>query len=553
MKTFGAAITEALRPLVSTGALLPYRGDWVPPEHQDRLRQYEIFRALAENRFARLLKDRGAASRLREYGDYSLIVETARDAVIGDRVDIEVPGANDEQNPGAAARKALLDEWAKRERWASKIHRGETDAATVGDYVLELRPAGDRLRLRAHDPESFFPVWQNAEGEFDEAYLAWEEENVGQYLPGFSGNLRDLQSRDGEVVLYRRHYELIDVRDQFAHGVTPAALNGRQHICVVTAAWYQIEKDDSQATGWDRFRLLGYEMTADGEPIDRLDTGFDEIPLFYVPNREDTRQPWGLPEGDAILQVLLDLRQDHADLKENTFLNAFPVLYDESPTTPQPSRPGAPVLPSEQKYKPGQIYNGRKLGVVDTSKGNDLLLKHEGFLTKKAMRNSRTSEILAGLIDVGQVPSGYAMMIAMIPTLSKTVAKRVTRRDKLGMLLKHVLRWHRDWANPADYGFDGGWPAGIWDSEEAYPSFGSIVPIDKDQIADIIQKLSLADKISDETAVTMLQAAGFPIDDAEAEVERLRGMREPPIGAPGSNLGNEGLVIPGLETDEDAV
>lgn len=546
MKTFGAAILTMLKGLVNTSALLPYQGEWVPEDHRDRLRQYEVFRALFENRFGPLLKSREAGERLREYGDYALIVETSRDAVLGDRVAIEVPGSGEEDNPAAQARQELLDQWAERERWASKVFRCETDAAAVGDCVYELRGAGTRLALRAHDPESFFPVWENSEGDFSEAYLAWEEVNNGQYLPDFAGNLKDLRDKDGEVVLYRRRYRVLSQEDARAEGVEILPGSERTEVCVVTAGWHMIEtKGQQSARGWDALRLLGTERTEDGREIISLDTGFDEVPLFYVPNKEATSQPWGLPEGDAVLHALLDLRQDHADLKDNTYHNAFPVLYDENPAPAGgPPRPGGVQLKPEEKYQPGRIYNGRKLGVVDLSKGNELLMKHEEFLVSKALRNSRTSEILAGLAELGQIPSGYAMMIAMIPTLSKTLAKRVTRRDKLGMLLKHVLRWHRDWAEPEGFGFSGGWPAGMWEDVSAYPTFGSIVPIDKAQIAQIVRDLSVADRISDETATQMLIAAGFPIDDAVEEVKRLQGARQPAAGLPGSGLGNEGQPIP---------
>ncbi|MBW3630996.1 MAG: hypothetical protein KY464_17115 [Gemmatimonadetes bacterium] len=554
MKTFGAIVTSALSGLVDNTSLLPYQGDWVPEDHRDRLRQYELFRALAENRFGALLKDREAAKKLREYGDYALIVETSRDAVLGDRVAIEVPGSGDAANAGAKARQELLNLWADRERWASKIFRGETDAAAVGDCVYELRPDGTRLRLRAHDPESFFPVWENSEGDFSEAYLAWEEMNNGQYLDVPASNLKDLRDRDGEVVLYRRHYRLVTVDEAREAGIRVLTGGDRTVVCVVSAGWYQLETKGGAraATGWDGLKLLGAELATDGLPIVNSDTGFDQVPLFYIPNREDNRQPWGLPEGDSVLHVLLDLRQDHSDLKLTTYLHAFPPLYDENPsvTTGAP-RPGMAQHPAEQKYQPGQIYNGRKLAAVDLSKGNDLLLKHEEFLLDKALRNSRTSHILAGVSDATQLPSGYAMMIAMIPTLAKTVAKRTTRRDKLGMLLKYALRWLRDWGEPADFDLEA-WPTGAFDELTAYPSFGSIVPIDRKQVSEIVRDLLAAGAISDETAVAMLIAAGFPIDDAGEEVKRLKEAAAPPVGAPGSGLGNEGIVIPGIDDGEGA-
>ncbi len=559
MGTFASAVVRMLKPLVNEGALLPYAGDWMPPEHLDRLRQYEIFRALHENRIGGLLKDKEAAKKIRGYGDYSLVVETSRDAVLGDRIEIEVPGSSDEGNAGAVARKTLLDEWARRQRWASKMYRCETDAAAVGDCVYELRPNGSRLLLRAHDPESFFPVWENAEGDFDEAYLAWEERNTGQYLPSPPANMADLHNRDGQVVLYRRHYEMLSVQEARDRGVTTVGARTRTEICIVTSGWFRIEnRSGEKPVGFERLERLGFELTEDGDPIDSLDTGFDTPPLFYIPNREATGQPWGLPEGDVVLQTLLDAAQDQSDLKENTYANAFPVMYDENPPVGAVPRPGQQqghaATRSQEKYKPGMIYNGRKLGVVDMSHGNELLMKHEEWLIAKALSNSRTTLIAAGKLEGGEIPSGIALMIALLPLFAKTLPKRQTRKDKLGMMLKHVLRWHRDFGKAGDFfgsaedaaNATATWPEGIWSSEEAYPSFGSIIPIDKKQVSEIVASLITAGAISDETAVTMLLVAGFPIDDATKEVERLKEARALPPGAPGSGFGNEGVPIPGI-------
>lgn len=551
MANFGAAVASMLEALIDIDQII--RADsWIPEEHMDRLRQYEVFRALDENRLAALLRDPVAKKKLRGYGDYGLIVETSRDALLGDRQAIEVPGSNDDDNVGARARLLLLERWGNRERWSSKLYQAETDAATVGDSVYELRPDGTRLRLRVHSPEEFFPVWDSNDGDFSEAYLAWEEHNTGQYLPDTAQDLAAIRTRDGGVVLYRRHYRLLSAEDAPSVGILPGA---RDFVCVVTAGWYRIEVRSGEAPGWNALEVLRYETLSDGTEIEDQDTGFGEVPLFYVPNRESTRQPWGLPEGDRVLQILLDAAQDHTDLKENTFHNAFPPLYDENATA-TPARPGTSLpsnFPAEQTYKPGRIYNGRKLGVVDTSKGNALLLDHERFLIDKALINSRTTLIGAGRLEAGEIPSGVALMIALLPLLAKTLPKRQTRKDKIGMMLKYVLRWYRANGDPTEMfeageftPGDDGWPAGVWDGEEAYPIFGSIVPVDRKQVSEMVQQLVNAGAISHEVATQMLIDAGFPIDDAAVEVERIRAEAAPP-GFPGSDLGGE-IVIPGITT-----
>jgi hypothetical protein len=558
MMNFGAAVMRLLQQLVNPTALISAGSvDWIPTTHLDRLRQYALFRALDEGHFATLLKDKEDGKKLREYGDAGLINVTSRDAVFGDQLGFDVPGATDQDNVGARARKLLLERWGARERWATRIITGEGDAAAVGDAVYELRADGTRLRLRGHSPEHFFPVWESDAGEFTEAYLAWEEENTGQW-PGSTEPLPRLRARLGDVVLYRRHY-----RVETAAGGKPR--------CLVTAGWYSIKMASGQQDqpSLDDLTLIAAELTSSGTPVVDLDTGFEDVPLYFVPNIESTRQPWGLPEAHGVYQVLLDLQKDHADLAANTYANAFPILYDENPPVGAGRAVpggGAPTK-SQETYKPGTLYNGRKIGVVDLSKGNELLLEHERFLVEKALTNSRTTAVAAGRVAPNEVPSGVALLIALMPLAAKTMPKRVTRRDKLGMLLKHALRWTRDQADPRELLTDadlagadlvrgpGGWPAGIWDDDRAYPTFGAILPIDRQQMATNVRDLVAANAMSLETAVACLQLAGFPIDDARAEVERIREDLQPPAGAPGSGLGNEGkpIPIPGLDDEDDDV
>jgi hypothetical protein len=67
------------------------------------------------------------------------------------------------------------------------------------------------------------------------------------------------------------------------------------------------------------------------------------------------------------------------------------------------------------------------------------------------------------------------------------------------------------------------------------------------ELAGVLSDLSSIGMPSDETAVTMLVDAGFPIDDKTKEVERLKEARQLSPGLPGSGLGREGIVIPGID------
>lgn len=584
MKSFLTAVKSLLAGLADTSMLTP-SGDWIPEDHLDRLAQYDFFRRLDEGHFAALLKDPTVKGKFREYGDIGLIVDTSRDAVLGESFGVEVPGAENEDDPGAQARQTLLDTWTERERWASKLYQGESDAALVGDSVYELRADGTRLRLKVHEPEAFFPVWDSVDGDFSEAFIAWEEPNNGQWPGAPDIPVRDLRNQYGDVVLFRRHYRKVDAAGR-------ADAGDREKVAIVTGGWYRIDDLRERASRLDQFTLIAAELGSDGKPLVDADTGFDEIPLYYVPNIETTRQPWGLAEAHRVAKLLIDAALDQTDMRENTRYSAFPVLYDESERPTGRMVPGATESSarSAEPYKPGMIYNGRKLGMIDFSNGNKVLIEHERFLIEKALSNSRTTTIAAGLVNTpGEIPSGLALTIALLPLIQKTMPKRQTRRDKLGMLLKHALRWHRDNGDPGDFfrvvetreepveeeGGEPGeeaptipgapartpatrtvevetrepateWPAGIWDDFVAYPTFGTIIPIDRKATSEIVRDLMNAGAISQELATMILQAAGFPIEDAAEEIERIKEGMKPPPGLPGSGLGREGTPIPGL-------
>ena len=570
MKSFLSAVKSLLSGLADATLLTP-KGEWIPEDHLPRLAQYDLFRRLDEGQFAELIRDPAEKAKFREYGDIGLIVDTSRDAVLGDDFGIEVPGAEDEDNSGARARLTLLESWAERERYASKLYQGESDAALVGDSVYELRADGERLHLKVHEPEAFFPVWDSVDGDFSEAFIAWEEPNNGQWPGAPDMPVRDLRNKYGDVVLFRRHYRKVDPVD---FPLVDAV--GRDKLAIVTGGWYRIDDLRERASRLDQFTLIAAELDSDGNPLVDADTGFDEIPLFYVPNIETTRQPWGLPEAHRVAKILIDASLDQSDMRENTRYSAFPLVYDKAekaqgriaPGTPEPSARSA------EPYKPGMIYNGRDLGMIDFSNGNKVLIEHERFLIEKALSNSRTTTIAAGLVNTpGEIPSGLALTIALLPLIQKTMPKRQTRRDKLGMMLKHVLRWHRANGSPGQFfrvvetieeageGPDAAtrrveretaeaardWPTGIWDDVVAYPTFGTILPIDKKATSEIVRDLMNAGAISQELATMILQAAGFPIEDAAEEVERIREASRPPPGLPGSGFGREGTPIPGLD------
>ncbi len=117
-----------------------------------------------------------------------------------------------------------------------------------------------------------------------------------------------------------------------------------------------------------------------------------------------------------------------------------------------------------------------------------------------------------GTVDPSDVPSGYALQLSLGPLDSLVDAMRLARAHKYSLLLKMVQRIHQA-------GHAHGWPQG-----ECLPArlvFGPHTPTDRTAILDEVVKGVGAGVLSLETGIRMLQDAGYPIEDAREEVERI--------------------------------
>lgn len=118
---------------------------------------------------------------------------------------------------------------------------------------------------------------------------------------------------------------------------------------------------------------------------------------------------------------------------------------------------------------------------------------------------------MLGRVKPSEVPSGIALTISFGPHVGVINRMRKVRRHKYALLFKFIGRMLMnngkvDEIFPAEY------------------AFGSFVPSDKMAALELVMKGLTAEPpaFSQETGVRMLMEAGFPIDNAVAEIKAIR-------------------------------
>lgn len=487
---------------------------WAAPtwvgEHARRLQAYRILQAYVDNA-ARLFLIENDPEKLnshREYGDAALIRNTIVAALLGDEQLVVVPGAeafsdeegstNDAETVRAKELQDWLRAWGDKERLTRKVLETERDAVGLADgvYSLGFNPRSGRVRLRLWDPGFYFPVLTAEDDDFPSTvHIAWEEKD---------------ETQPAKTKIRRITWRLVDDPSQPA--VTHPWNDGPTTMrCLMSDAEWLLD-ESRPATVEDLAQSSAtYKTWVDPEsgeelPFKDVYIGVDFIPVVHLPNTVSEKNHFGQSSIATVLQILDDIANADTDLQRAAATTGFPPIAL--------SGIGAGSGSQSVGYKPGQVWRigEGKLDVVDTSKSLDALLKLVQALLQRLHVNSRVPEAVVGRVDASDVPSGVALALSFGPLKSMVFEMRLVRDEKYPLLLKFAQRMSQA------YGVKG--VPEIWDLEPTI-AFGSYLPADKDAVAKQVAELLKNGVISRETAVQMLIEAGFPIEDAVAEVRRI--------------------------------
>lgn len=567
-----------------TTGLQPWEQDLAPGwvgEHRRRLTAYTILESYRRNSaryMLRGLEDEEIRSR-REYGDAALLVKAVRAAVLGEDFALQIDGADGDDpqppaEPGPDAdpderaayaeqlaahhaemaerafvldRLAWLDRWADRVRFRAKVLETEGNAQCLGDGVYLAAWSGRKRQvvLRLFNAGFYFPELEDFEADPDDfprrVHLAWEQQMANEH---------------GELVPYVRRitFELAPLRP--VEGVDPATgeatlsdppharWDPRQYAYVRTLPWQNDDGEWATATEtcymsdglWPLDRLEGrtvdrfptgdgsgvrWQVSGDGVMLDRFDLGVDFLPIAHLPNTPSEEEHYGESTLLAVAQILDDLQQVDTDTAAAGRTTAQPVIAVGGTS---PNGETEPI-----KYRPGMAWfvgQGGNLGMLDTSKSLDALLKWCEALLERLSVNSRTPAEVLGRMRVSEAPSGFAILLGFGPFRSLVDELRLPRAEKYPLLLRmvqrlamHAGREMIDAGVPVDQ-----LPPGVLEPGRVAPArleFGSFLPADLSGLSTLVRELVAAHLLSRSTAVRILQAAGLDVESIADELEQI--------------------------------
>lgn len=519
---------------------------WVPATDERRLAAYKLLKAYDNNQVAELaeVREGEAAREKREFGDPSMFVDTLVAHALGREQNITVPGA-EQTGTGHAADVAaaervqeLLREWADEELLPMRMLQAERNAVGLGDGVYLLYWDGDkqRARVKTYDPGFYFPVLDEDDdgSDFpDRVHFAWE-------LP--ADDKRGLKPR-----LRRITYHLDWIRPVTANGVDRTGREVRATVlteptedqpaspilgrgdsldangsitrmypwseqpsyktCYLTDATWELgdlkAPHDVDNLPMDRAR---FATNAQGEVLDHLDLYQDFVPVIHVPNSvPPSGEHWGQSSLAKALQVFDELASSDTDAARASATTGLPMIGISGVTDPR----------QQFAVGPGAVFTlgeSGKLTTVDTSPALSELREHRHDLGDRAANVVRLPAVSLGTMDPSKVPSGYALELSLGPLDSLIGGMRLARDHPDRLLPKFVQRLFQAGQHPD------------WVGLPVLPAKivrGPYTPTDKAAVLEQAATAYKARVISLETAIRMLQEAGWPIEDAEQEMQQI--------------------------------
>lgn len=456
-----------------------------------------------------------------------------------------------------------LRSWAAAELFPLRMQAAERKAVLLGDavYLLAWDPQKGRVRLRTYDPGFYFPVLEEDAdpGDYPQrVHLAWEipedpqhgtkarvrriTYELGPIVAAAPGALEDGSAGRGLVTQCTSGRllepgDLSAADDRAVVRTYPWAPDRPTGItCYLTdAEWFLDDLRHGQSLDDLPMERARFRTRSDGEVLHRLDLRIDFLPLVHISNTVADGEHFGQSTLATVMQVLDELAETDTDSARASATTGAPIIGLAGARAEADRVTGRPRPLAVSPGTTFQLADGGRMDVLDTSGQLAELRSRVEEIRDRAAVNARLPAVSLGTVDPSAVPSGYALQLSLGPLDSLVDAMRLARAHKYALLFKLVQRIHQ--AGQAE-----GWATGP--TPPVRLVFGPHTPTDRSAVLDEVVRGVGAGVLSLETGVGMLQDAGYPIEDARDEVERIAA-RRPPAGArPSQPSKDEEITLP---------
>lgn len=452
---------------------------WLGVEDAERLASYAVYDALYWNEpNTYQLTFRGEEDNPIYIPSPMVIIE-ATNRYLARGFDYELRGAVD----GAELQevKDTLDALFRRERFWAKFNTQKRFGLVRGDSVWhiigdETKPAGRRLSLIEVDPGSYFPIEDD------------EGNRIGVHLVDQYPDPKD----PSKVYVRRLTYRKTDT--------------GR--ISSETTLWEQGAWDD---------RPFEPELKKIGtpEPLRELPPEITALPVYHIPNREDTTDPFGSSELRGFERIAAALTQGASDAELSLALDGLGMFVTNSgpPRNADGSEgdwrlgPGS-VVELEGGEDVGDLFFNRISGINSIAPHTDFA----AMLREWIQMASGVPNVAMGRVDVSVASSGIALRLEFDPLLAKNAEKE----DVMFSVYDHIF-----------YDLLRGWlPAyeqiTFDDAVNVLPVSDDPMPVDRQAVLAEVTAMVSAQLITAETGRQIIAKKlgySFPENEGEAVVK----------------------------------
>ncbi|AJT63909.1 hypothetical protein T261_2225 [Streptomyces lydicus] len=285
--------------------------------------------------------------------------------------------------------------------------------------------------------------------------------------------------------------------------------------CYLTDAEWLLE-DLKRGETLDRLPMdkAAFRVRPDGTDLNRLDLMIDFVPVIHITNTiPEGGEHWGRSAIARVLQGLDELAATDSDSSAASATTGTPIIGLAGARLPVDRATGKPEQLKVEAGAVWQLGESGRMDVLDTSPQLAELRARVEHLLDRIASNSRITAAGLGTLDASEVPSGYALKLALGPLDALVGAMRLAREHKYRLLLKFVQRLFQA-------GRVEGWTAG--ESFAARLAWSPHTPTDRAAVLEEVVQAYGAGVLSLETAVRMLVDAGYPIENVSQEVARIR-------------------------------